>query len=161
MSIPRQAKQAFGERFGLAPDAIFRLWRSAFKDDERLIDEAIAATYDRMNSIDPVRAEQVMSLIIRRHADAKNALKDLLSRSRQGPGHSFRVRDPRRRWALQNGIEHRQIDAVPVERDQLRHKLPDLVDIAAYQLASGRWARSSSKNLVGTIKYSRSSDKEV
>jgi len=54
MSIPRQAKQAFGERFGLAPDAIFRLWRSALKDGERLIDEAIAATYDRMNSIDPV-----------------------------------------------------------------------------------------------------------
>ena len=84
MSIPRQAKQAFGERFGLAPDAIFRLWRSALKDDERLIDEAIAATYDRMNSIDPVRA-----VIIRRHADAKNALKDLLSRDRQGPGHSL------------------------------------------------------------------------
>jgi hypothetical protein len=89
MSIPRQAKQAFGERFGLAPDAIFRLWRSALKDDERLIDEAIAATYDRMNSIDPVRAEQVMSLIIRRHADAKNALKDLLRRDREGPGHSL------------------------------------------------------------------------
>jgi hypothetical protein len=82
-------KQALGERFGLAPDAIFRLWRSALKDDERLIDEAIAATYNRMNSIDPVRAEQVMSLIIRRHADAKNALKDLLSRDRQGPGHSL------------------------------------------------------------------------
>ena len=88
MSIPRQTKH-FGERFGLAPDAIFRLWRSALKDDERLIDEAIAATYDRMNSIDPVRAEQVMSLIIRRHADAKNALKDLLSRDRQGCGHSL------------------------------------------------------------------------
>jgi ribulose bisphosphate carboxylase small subunit len=43
-----------------------------------LIDEANAATYDRMISIDPVRAEQVMSLIIRRHA-AKDALKDLLS----------------------------------------------------------------------------------
>ena len=51
--------------------------------------EAIAATYDRMNSIDPVRAEQVMSLIIPRHADAKNALKDLLSRDRQGSGHSL------------------------------------------------------------------------
>jgi ribulose bisphosphate carboxylase small subunit len=55
---------------------------SALKDDESLIDEAIAATYDRMISIDPVRAEQVMSLIIRRHADAKDALKDLLSQDR-------------------------------------------------------------------------------
>src|SRR5580704_14865133 len=44
MNIPRQAKH-FGERFGLAPDAIFRLWKSALKDDESLIDEAIAATY--------------------------------------------------------------------------------------------------------------------
>ena len=82
----KSRKQALGDRFGLA---IFRLWRSALKDDERLIDEAIAATYDRMNSIDPVRAEQVMSLIIPRHADAKNALKDLLSRDRQGSGHSL------------------------------------------------------------------------
>ena len=57
----------------------FRLWKSALKDDESLIDEAIAATYDRMIPIDPVRAEHVMSLIIRRHADAKDALKDLLS----------------------------------------------------------------------------------
>ena len=29
-------RKHFGERFGLAPDAIFRLWRSALKDDERL-----------------------------------------------------------------------------------------------------------------------------
>ena len=69
MSIPIQSRFAFGKRFGLAPDAIFRLWKSALKDDESLIDEAIAATYDRMISIHPVRAEQVMSLIIRRHAD--------------------------------------------------------------------------------------------
>jgi hypothetical protein len=69
MSIPIQSRFAFGKRFGLAPDAIFRLWKSALKDDESLIDEANAATYDRMISIDPVRAEQVMSLIIRRHAD--------------------------------------------------------------------------------------------
>jgi hypothetical protein len=64
-------------------NAIFRLWKSALKDDENLIDEAIAAAYDRMISIDPVRAEQVMSLIIRRHGDAKNALKDLLSQDTQ------------------------------------------------------------------------------
>ena len=55
----------------------------ALKDDDTLIDEAMAGTYDRMISIDPVRAEKVMSLIIRRHADAKNALKDLLSQGRQ------------------------------------------------------------------------------
>jgi hypothetical protein len=83
MSIPREPKQALGERFGLAPDAIFRLWRSALKDDDRLIDEALAATYDRMISIDPVHAEQVMSLIIRRHVNAKDALKDLLSQDRR------------------------------------------------------------------------------
>ena len=83
MSIPIQPKLASGKRFGLAHDAIFRLWKSTLKDDDTLIDEAIAGTYDRMISIDPVRAEKVMSLTIRRHADAKNALKDLLSQGRQ------------------------------------------------------------------------------
>jgi len=58
MSIPIQPKLASGKRFGLAHDAIFRLWKSALKDDDTLIDEAIAGTYDRMISIDPVRAEK-------------------------------------------------------------------------------------------------------
>jgi hypothetical protein len=68
-----------GKRFGLGRDAIFRLWKAAIKDDERLLDEAIAETYDRMVRVDRARAEQVVSLTIRRHRDAKQAFRDLLA----------------------------------------------------------------------------------
>jgi hypothetical protein len=57
------------------PNAIFRLWRAAVKDDERLLDEAIAAVHDQMMSSDRARAEHVISLIIRRHRHAKCALR--------------------------------------------------------------------------------------
>jgi hypothetical protein len=71
-----------GKRFGLGRDAIFRLWKAAIKDDERLLDEAIAETYERMVRVDPVRAEEVVSLTIRRHRDAKQAFRDLLARTK-------------------------------------------------------------------------------
>jgi hypothetical protein len=65
---------------GSAPhDAIFRLLKTAIKDDEKLVDEAIAAVYDQMISFDRARADQVISLIIRRHREAKVAFKTLLS----------------------------------------------------------------------------------
>jgi ribulose bisphosphate carboxylase small subunit len=68
-----------GKRFGLGRDAIFRLWK-ADKDDERLLDEAIKETYERMVGADPVHAEEVMSLIIRRNGAAKQAFIDILAR---------------------------------------------------------------------------------
>ena len=43
MIIPTDQKVALANRFGLAPDAIFRLWRFALKDDESLLDEVISA----------------------------------------------------------------------------------------------------------------------
>ena len=46
-SISRSG-HVIGKRFGLGRDAIFRLWKAAIKDDEGLLDEAIAATFDRM-----------------------------------------------------------------------------------------------------------------
>jgi hypothetical protein len=60
--------KASSTRVGLTPNAIFRLWRAAVKDDERLLDEAIAAVHDQMMSSDRARAEHVISLIIRRIA---------------------------------------------------------------------------------------------
>ena len=60
--------QALSTRVGLSSNAIFRLWRAAVKDDERLLDEAIAAVHDQMMSSDRARAEHVISLIIRRIA---------------------------------------------------------------------------------------------
>jgi hypothetical protein len=68
-----------GKRFGLAQDAIYRLWKTALKDDEGLLDEVIKATYDRMIRRDPIRAEQMMSLIIRRHRDGRQALRDMIT----------------------------------------------------------------------------------
>jgi hypothetical protein len=80
-SISRSG-HVMGKRFGLGRDAIFRLWKAAIKDDEQLLDEAIAETYERMERVDPVRAEEVVSLTIRRHRDAKQAFRDLLARAK-------------------------------------------------------------------------------
>jgi hypothetical protein len=71
-----------GKRFGLGRDAVFRLWKAAIKDDEQLLDEAIVETYERMVRLDPVRAEEVVSLTIRRHRDAKQAFRDFLARAK-------------------------------------------------------------------------------
>ena len=65
-------------RVGLSSHAIFRLWKTALKDDETLLDEAIASVHEQITSLDQARAEQVMSLIIRRHRDAKEAFKAML-----------------------------------------------------------------------------------
>jgi hypothetical protein len=80
-SISRSS-HIMGKQFGLGRDAIFRLWKAAIKDDEALMDEAIAETYERMVRVDPARAEEVMSLTIRRHRDAKQAFIDLLARAK-------------------------------------------------------------------------------
>jgi hypothetical protein len=74
-----QLNRLVGKRFGLAQDAIYRLWKAALKDDEGLIDEVIKATYVRLIRPDPIRAEQMMSLIIRRHSDGQRALRKMLT----------------------------------------------------------------------------------
>ena len=63
---------------GLTPDAIFRVWKAAIKDDEKLLDELIASVHEQMMSVDQAAAERVMSLIIRRHCNAKAAFKAML-----------------------------------------------------------------------------------
>jgi hypothetical protein len=57
--------------------------RAAVKDDERLLDEAIAAVHGQMMSLDRARAEHVISLIIRRHRDAKRAFRAVLNANRR------------------------------------------------------------------------------
>ena len=54
-----QSNHVVGKRFGLAQDAIYRLWKAALKDDEGLLDEVIKAPYDRLSRRDPIRAEQM------------------------------------------------------------------------------------------------------
>jgi hypothetical protein len=80
MKIISQSNYVVGKRFGLGRDAIFRLWKAALKDDEGLLDEVIKTTYDRMVRRDPIRAEQIMSLVIRRHRDGRQALKDMFTK---------------------------------------------------------------------------------
>ena len=53
-------------------------------NDENLLDELIATLYQEMMSLDQPRAERVMGLIIRRHRDAKDALKAMLNDFRAG-----------------------------------------------------------------------------
>lgn len=66
------------QRFGLTNDAIFRLFKAAVKDDDKLADEAIAAVYNQMIWFDRARADRVISLIIRRQPEAGNAFNNLL-----------------------------------------------------------------------------------
>ena len=75
---PIDAKAPLPSRVGLSPNAIFSLWKAALKDDEKLLDDAIAAVHDQMMLSDRVGAERVMSMIIRRHRDAKDAFKTML-----------------------------------------------------------------------------------
>jgi hypothetical protein len=79
MSNIIQLNHVVGKRFGLAQDAIYRLWKAALRDDDGLLDELIKATYDRMIRRDSMRAEQMICLIIRRHRDGRQALKDMLT----------------------------------------------------------------------------------
>jgi hypothetical protein len=83
MTEPQNTKATPPHRFGLTREAIFRLWKMAIKDDENLLDEAIAAVHDQMMSLDPARAERVISLIIRRHRDAKCAFRAMLNANRR------------------------------------------------------------------------------
>jgi hypothetical protein len=69
-------------RYGLTQDAIFRLWKTAIRDDEKLLDEAIAAVHDQMISFDRARADHVIEFIIRRHRDAKDAFRAMLRANR-------------------------------------------------------------------------------
>jgi hypothetical protein len=82
MPEPQNTKATPPHRFGLTQDAIFRLWKTAIKDDENLLDEMIATVHDQMISFDRMRAERVISLIIRRHRDAKDAFRGMLSANR-------------------------------------------------------------------------------
>jgi len=75
----KTAIKSLSARVGLSSHAIFCLWKTALKDDETLLDKAIASVYDQMTSFDEARAEHVMSLIIRRHPDAKGAFKAILT----------------------------------------------------------------------------------
>jgi hypothetical protein len=82
MAEPQNAQGMPPHRSGLTQDAIFRLWKTAIKDDENLLDEMIAAVHDQMISCDRAGAERVIGLIIRRQRDATDAFKAMLRANR-------------------------------------------------------------------------------
>jgi hypothetical protein len=65
-------------RSALTKEQVFRLWRCAVKDDDRLVDEIIQHVYADIMAFDCGHAEYVMELIIRRNVAATCALKSLL-----------------------------------------------------------------------------------
>jgi hypothetical protein len=62
----------------LTKEQVFRLWRCAIKDDDRLVDEIIEQLYENIIAFDYKRAECVVQLIVRRSLTASCALRSLL-----------------------------------------------------------------------------------
>jgi hypothetical protein len=51
-------------RCPLTEEQVYRLWRCAIKDDEKLLDTLLEKVYDDMIAFDTERADTVMQLII-------------------------------------------------------------------------------------------------
>src|SRR6201987_400947 len=62
----------------LTKDQVFRLWKCAVKDDDKLVDAVIGNLYEQMIAFDLARAEIVMRLIIDRHEAAAPTFRGLL-----------------------------------------------------------------------------------
>ena len=62
----------------LTKEQVFRLWRCAIKDDERLVEEVIQRVYEHIVAFDCRRANRAMELIVRRHVTAHSAFQSLL-----------------------------------------------------------------------------------
>ena len=62
----------------LTKNQVFRLWKCAVKDDDKLVDAVIEKLYEEMIAFDIARAETVMQLIIDRDEAALPAFRDLL-----------------------------------------------------------------------------------
>jgi len=62
----------------LTKNQVFRLWKCAVKDDDKLVDAVIEKLYEEMIAFDIARAETVMQLIIDRDDAALPAFRDLL-----------------------------------------------------------------------------------
>ena len=62
----------------LTNEHVYRLWKCAIKDDDRLVDALIQKIYDTMIASDPKRAKTVMGLIVDRHEAAEPAFQDFL-----------------------------------------------------------------------------------
>jgi hypothetical protein len=57
---------------------VYRLWRCAIKDDDRLIDLIVERMYEEMSAFDPARTDAAMQLIIDRDEVAEPTFRALL-----------------------------------------------------------------------------------
>ena len=62
----------------LTKEQVYRLWKCAIKDDDRLADALIQKIYDGMIAFDAKRTETVIRLIVNRHQAAERAFQDFL-----------------------------------------------------------------------------------
>ena len=62
----------------LTQEQLYRLWKCAVKDDDRLVDALIQKFYDTMIAFDPKRAEIVIRLTVNRHGAAEPMFHRLL-----------------------------------------------------------------------------------
>jgi hypothetical protein len=62
----------------LTEKQVYRLWRCAIKDDDRLIDLVLERMYEEMAAFDPARADAAMQLIIDRDEVAEPTFRALL-----------------------------------------------------------------------------------
>ena len=72
------------QRSALTREQVFRLWRCAIKDDDKLVDEIIQQVYENIIAFDCRRAESVIELIVRRNVAAGCAFRSLLKDMRAG-----------------------------------------------------------------------------
>jgi uncharacterized protein YhaN len=65
-------------RCPLTEEQVYRLWRCAIKDDEKLLDTLLEKVYDDMIAFDTERADTVMQLIIDRDEVAGLTFRTLI-----------------------------------------------------------------------------------
>jgi len=73
-------------RSALTKEQVFRLWRCAVKDDDKLIDDIIQHVYEDIMVFDCQQAAYVMELIVRRNVAAGCAFRSLLKDMRAASG---------------------------------------------------------------------------
>jgi hypothetical protein len=66
------------QQCSLTKEQVFRLWKCAIKDDDKLIDEMIQQMYEHIIAFDCQRAQCVIELVIGRNASAICAFRALL-----------------------------------------------------------------------------------
>ena len=74
--------QRAARRPALTTDQLFRLWKAAVKDDDKLADQMLQKIYDDMIAFDHERAKELIELTVQRNPAASHALREFLRETR-------------------------------------------------------------------------------